>query len=108
MTSNQDYIIEYENTGLTIFNKVIDEKLIGECRNHINWLMNKYPDLRPEQLGNYLMTDDSFWVRLISDDRLLDIAEIFLGGNIALFASHYIAKRPGDGQSVLWRQDGTY
>ena len=27
---------------------------------------------------------------------------------IALFASHYIAKRPFDGQAVLWHQDGSY
>ena len=54
------------------------------------------------------MTDDPFWVRLVSDDRLLNVAETFVGPNIALFASHYIAKRPFDGQAVLWHQDGSY
>ncbi len=53
-------------------------------------------------------THDPFWVRLISDDRLLDIAEQFIGPNIALFASHYICKPPFDGQPVLWHQDGSY
>jgi hypothetical protein len=55
-----------------------------------------------------LMTDDPFWVRLISDPRLLDIAEVFIGPDIALFASHYIAKPPYDGQAVLWHQDGSF
>ena len=54
------------------------------------------------------MTDDPFWVRLVSDDRLLDIAQQFIGPNIALFASHYISKPPFDGQPVLWHQDGSY
>src|SRR2546426_172787 len=54
--------------------------------------------------------DDEGWVvvRGAIDERLLDIAEQFLGRNIALFASHYIAKPPRDGQPVLWHQDGSY
>src|SRR5204862_1591291 len=55
-----------------------------------------------------LMQHDPFWVRLVGDDRLLDIVEQFVGKNIALFASHYIAKPPRDGQPVLWHQDGSY
>src|SRR5207245_1646935 len=68
----------------------------------------KHPELRPEQLGHTLITDDPFWVRLISDSRLLDIAEQYIGPDIALFASHYICKPPYDGQPVLWHQDGSY
>jgi ectoine hydroxylase-related dioxygenase (phytanoyl-CoA dioxygenase family) len=81
---------------------------VQEARNHIDWLLEKNPGKRPEQLHHTLMTHDPFWVRLIADDRLLDIAEQFIGSNIALFASHYIAKRPYDGQAVLWHQDGSY
>ena len=54
------------------------------------------------------MTHDPFWVRLVGDQRLLDIAKLFIGPNIALFASHYIAKPPGEGQAVLWHQDAHY
>ena len=54
------------------------------------------------------MTHDPFWVRLVRDQRLLDIAKLFIGPDIALFASHYIAKPPGDGQAVLWHQDAHY
>jgi ectoine hydroxylase-related dioxygenase (phytanoyl-CoA dioxygenase family) len=39
---------------------------------------------------------------------LLDIAEQFVGPQIALFASHFLAKPPHDGQAVLWHQDGSY
>ena len=47
------------------------------------------------------MKDDPFWVQLISDDRLLDIAEQFIGPNIALFTSHYISKPAFDGRPVF-------
>ena len=45
---------------------------------------------------------------LISDDRLVDIAQLFVGPNIALFASHYISKPPFTGRPVLWHQDSAF
>lgn len=99
---------QYNRDGYVIVRNVIDADLVEEARRHIEWLMARHPGVRPEQLHHYMMTHDAFWVRLISDDRLLDVAEQFVGPNIALFASHYIAKRPHDGQAVLWHQDGSY
>jgi phytanoyl-CoA hydroxylase len=99
---------QYERDGLVIFESVLDQDLIAESRSHVDWLLKKYPGQRPEQLHHWMMTKDPFWVRLVSDDRLLDIAEQFIGPNIALFGSHYICKPPRDGQAVLWHQDGSY
>jgi phytanoyl-CoA hydroxylase len=99
---------QYDRDGYAIYENVIDADLVREASDHVDWLLQKNPELRPEQLHNNLMTDDPFWVRLVSDERLLDIAEQYIGPNIALFASHYISKPPGDGQPVLWHQDGSY
>lgn len=99
---------QYQHDGYVIARNVLDSDLIQEARAHIEWLLAKHPDLRGEQLGHTLVQNDPFWVRLISDDRLLNVAEQFIGPNIALFASHYIAKQPFDGQAVLWHQDGSY
>ncbi len=99
---------QYERDGYVAIRNVIDIGLVEEGRRHIEWLLEKNPGTRPEQLHHSLMTDDPFWVRLVSDPRLLDVAERFIGPDIALFASHYIAKRPYDGQAVLWHQDGSY
>lgn len=99
---------QYERDGYMLFPNVLDADLIQEASEHVAWLQAQNPGLRPEQLHHHLMTNDPFWVRLISDDRLLDIAEQFIGPNIALFASHYISKPPQDGQPVLWHQDGSY
>ena len=42
------------------------------------------------------------------DPALLDIAAQFVGPDIALFQTHWIAKPPGDGMPVLYHQDGAY
>ena len=99
---------QFDRDGYAIYENVIDADLVREASDHVDWLLQKNPDLRPEQLHNNLMTDDPFWVRLVADDRLLDIAQQYVGPDIALFASHYISKPPGDGQPVLWHQDGSY
>lgn len=108
MSLNRQEIARYEGDGYAVFRGALDSELIAETSAHVEWLQRKHPHLRPEHLGHTLMKDEPFWVRLISDDRLLDIAELFVGPNIALFASHYISKPPSDGQAVLWHQDGSY
>jgi ectoine hydroxylase-related dioxygenase (phytanoyl-CoA dioxygenase family) len=97
-----------EKDGYLLYPEVLDADLIKEASNHVEWLQEQHPDLRPEALHSSLVRDDPFWVRLVSDPRLLDIAQQFIGPNIALFASHYISKPPYDGQPVLWHQDGSY
>lgn len=99
---------QYDRDGFVILRDVLDGDLIAEAQAHVDWLLARYPDHRPEELDHHLMTRDPFWVRLVSDDRLLDIAAQFIGPEVALFASHYIAKRPHDGKSIPWHQDGAY
>ncbi len=98
----------YERDGYAIFRSVLDAALIAEASAHVEWLQRQNPQIRPEKLDWFLVLNDPFWVRLVADDRLLDIAEKFIGPNIALFASHYFAKPPHDGLPVLWHQDGSY
>lgn len=98
----------YQEQGYLVVPEVVDAALVDEARRHIGWLMEQNPGVRPEHLGHTLMRDDPFWVRLVSDERILDVAERFIGPDIALFASHYIAKPPGEGLPVLWHQDAGY
>jgi len=99
---------QYDQEGYTIVRNAIDADLATETAEHVHWLIKKHPDLRPEQLHHEILVHDPFMHRLAGDERLLDIIEQFIGPDIALFAAHYIAKRPKDGQEVLWHQDGTY
>jgi hypothetical protein len=105
MTSVLD---SYDRDGYVLFRDVIDPTLINEASDHVAWLQKQHPDVRPENLGHIYLRDDPFWVSLISDDRLVDIAAQFIGNDVALFASHYISKPPFSGKPVLWHQDGAY
>ncbi|HEY2671291.1 MAG TPA: phytanoyl-CoA dioxygenase family protein [Rugosimonospora sp.] len=98
----------YRRDGYAIFRDVIDAELIAEVSDHVAWLESRHPGVRPEQLGHMFLRDDPFWIRLVSDDRLVDIAQRFVGPDIALFASHYISKPPFSGQPVLWHQDSAF
>ncbi|WP_309095406.1 phytanoyl-CoA dioxygenase family protein [Streptomyces sp.] len=99
---------EYAEQGFSIIRGVVPRDLLDEVRAHVDWLTGKYPDLRPEHLHHPLIRNDAFWARLVSDSRLVDIAEFFLGPDLACFTAHYICKPPYDGQPVLWHQDGAY
>jgi ectoine hydroxylase-related dioxygenase (phytanoyl-CoA dioxygenase family) len=99
---------KYREDGYVIFREVIGADLIHEADAHVRWLQDRYPERRGEDLSTELVAKDPFWVRLVSDDRLLDVASIFIGPDIALFASHYISKPPRSGKLVPWHQDGAF
>ncbi len=99
---------KYETDGYAIFRNVLDADLVAEADAHVRWLQEHHPGRSGEDLSTELVATDPFWVRLVSDDRLLDIAQLFVGPDIALFASHYIAKPPYTGKAVLWHQDGAF
>lgn len=107
-TTAGSIVQEYDRDGYVIVRNVLDAALIGEASRHVEWLIQNNPGRRPEQLWQDLVANDPFWVRLVGDDRLLDIAQQFIGPNIALFASHYLSKPAGEGLPVLWHQDGSY
>ncbi len=99
---------QYDEKGYVVVPGAIDSGLAQEMVNHIYWLAQKHPDVRPEALHHHLLVNDPFVHRLVGDQRLLDIVEEFIGSDIALFAAHYIAKKPLEGQAVGWHQDGSY
>lgn len=107
-TAQQEALRHYEQDGYVVFRNVIDTTLVAEAGRHLEWLIERNPGVSPEQLHHELVRDDPFWVRLVSDPRLLDVAELFVGPNIALFASHYISKPAYTGRPVLWHQDSAY
>ena len=88
--------------------QVIDESLVAEANRHVDWLIEHNPDLPPERLGYWLTPTDPFWMRLVSDPRLVDVAAAVVGPDVALFAADYIAKPPNTGQRVAWHQDASY
>ena len=98
----------YDRDGFVIVRNVLPADLIQEVDRHIDWLIERHPDLPPESLGHWLIADDPFWVRFLSDRTLLDVAEALVGPDVAFFAADYICKPPRTGKGVLWHQDGHY
>ncbi len=98
----------YARDGFAIVRDVLDADLVAEANRHVDWLMARHPELPPERLGYWLTPTDPFWMRLVSDPRLVDIAAAIVGPDVALFAADYIAKPPGTGQKVAWHQDASY
>jgi hypothetical protein len=98
----------YDRDGFAIVRGVFEEEFLGELRNHIEWLREQHPDQPTEELGHFYLAGDPFWVRFVSDERLLHVAEQIVGPDIAFFAADYICKAPGTGRSVTWHQDANY
>ena len=45
---------QYDREGYTIYRNVLDADLVAEASDHVDWLLQKNPDVRPEQLHNNL------------------------------------------------------
>ena len=98
----------YDRDGYVIVRKVLDADLVGEIDRHVDWMLARHPELRPEAIPTTLIAKDPFWVRFLSDPHLLDVAESLVGPDIALFAADYICKPPGIGRALHWHQDAHY
>ena len=87
---------------------VLDRDTVAAMGAHVDWLAARHPERRGEDLGHDLVADDPFWLGIVGDDRLVDLAEVVVGPDVALFVSHYICKPPHAGRPVLWHQDAAY
>ena len=90
---------DYDRDGFVIVRHVLEAGLVLELDRHIDWLMDRHPELQPEGLGHWLIADDPFWVRFLSDPHLLDVAEALVGSHVAFFAADYICKQPEKGKA---------
>jgi phytanoyl-CoA hydroxylase len=103
---------EYREDGYTIVRNVIDADLAGEMGDHVAFVKRRFPGVPPEHWHHLIMRNDAFWVRLVSDPRLIDLAQgvapFLADGNVAVFSSHYFNKEPRTGMDVLPHQDGSY
>ena len=99
---------KYKRDGYAIIKNVISPELAKEIENHVHWLSRKYPNTRPEAFHHNMLIHDPFIHHILGQKTILDIVEMIIGPNIALFGAHYIAKKPLSGQPVGWHQDGSY
>ena len=79
-----------------------------EADQFVDWILARNPEARPENLNSPLTRHEPFMLRLTADPRLLDLASVFLGPDIAVYGTHFLCKPPLDGKAVAWHQDGGY
>jgi ectoine hydroxylase-related dioxygenase (phytanoyl-CoA dioxygenase family) len=97
---------DYDRDGYFVFRDVLDAELVAEIRDHISWLEQRNPGRNLTEIGAPQLPRDPFWIRVVSDDHLVDIGSLFVGNDIGLFAANYLIKAPRTGKRVEWHQDG--
>jgi hypothetical protein len=55
---NNDLLEEYNQEGYVVLREVLPPSLTEEAREHVKWLLNKYPDRSPELLTQDFVRDD--------------------------------------------------
>ncbi len=107
-TLTQKDIVDYYSEGYMKFGRILNDDELAEVRAYVDDLIAHLPPGRRSENINMPHTEDAFLLKLCSHPRILDVIEQFIGPNIALFASHIISKRQGDGLPLPWHQDAAY
>ena len=63
----------YEEAGWRIYRQVLDGGLIGEAKQHISWLGEQHPELRPEQYGHTLVREPASFGLLVRKSAPLTV-----------------------------------
>lgn len=99
----------YERDGYVIVRHVVPRARMKDVERHVHATIARHPGLSFDKLHQLpLYREDPFYLRLVREPQLLDIAAQSLGPDLALFATGYIIKSPGSSMAVLWHQDGSY
>lgn len=98
----------FQQQGYLTFGRIFTQAEMQALREHVDAMIAALPEgKRPEEMDVPHFTDP--WLfRFLADERVLDVIEGFLGPDIVLWSSHFIAKPKGDGKAVPWHTDGAY
>jgi chlorinating enzyme len=98
----------YRTQGYLKFGRIFSEDEIGILHTHVDEMIAGLPDgKRPEEMDTPHFSDP--WLfRYLAHPRILDVVEDFIGPDIVLWSSHFIAKPGGNGRAVPWHTDGAF
>ncbi|MGC8783913.1 MAG: phytanoyl-CoA dioxygenase family protein [Armatimonadota bacterium] len=98
----------YKEHGYLKFGRIFTREELDTLREHVDQMIASLPPgKRPEEL-DVPHFEDAWLFRYLAHPRVLDVIECFLGPDIVLWSSHFIAKPGGDGKAVPWHTDGDY
>jgi chlorinating enzyme len=98
----------YRDQGYLKFGRIFTQAEMDALRDHVDEMIAALPEgKRPEEMDRPHLTDP--WLfRYLTHPRVLDVIQDFIGPDIVLWSSHFIAKPRGDGKRVPWHTDGAY
>ncbi|HET6387408.1 MAG TPA: phytanoyl-CoA dioxygenase family protein [Armatimonadota bacterium] len=98
----------YHDNGYLKFGRIFSRDEMDALRARVDDMIVNLPEgKRPESM-DVPHFEDPWLFRYLADSRVLDVIEAFLGPDIVLWSSHFIAKPQGDGKAVPWHTDGAY
>lgn len=77
-------------------------------REHVDEMIAALPEGKRPEAMDVPHFADPWLFRYLTHPRVLDVIEAFIGPDIILWSSHFIAKPAGDGRAVPWHTDGAY
>jgi len=99
----------YDRDGYVIARGVVDRAITSLARRHVEATISHFPTLSSEELHKRMLwTEDPFYLFLVRQSGMIELARSLLGDDLAVFATGYIIKEPGNSPAVLWHQDGSY
>ena len=98
----------YREQGYLKFGRIFTQAEMQDLRAHVDAMIAALPEGKcPEEMDRPHLIDP--WLfRYLAHPRVLDVIEDFIGPDIVLWSSHFIAKPQGDGKRVPWHTDGAY
>lgn len=98
----------YREQGYLKFGRIFASAEMDALRDHVDEMIANLPEgKRPEGM-DVPHFQDPWLFRYLADPRVLDVIQDFIGPDIVLWSSHFIAKPKGDGKAVPWHTDGAY
>lgn len=98
----------YREQGYITFGKLFTPEELVDLRRTIEHLIVTLPKgKRPEHL-DVPHFDHPYLFKFLTNPRVLDAIETFIGPDIVLWSSHFISKPAGEGLPVSWHTDADY
>jgi len=91
--------LSIRNLHHTLPAHVLDSACVAELDQHIDWLIARHPELRPESLGHHLIANDPFWVRFLSDTSEKQVQQLN-----DILARDFTTAKCGSGNATLQMQ----
>jgi hypothetical protein len=98
----------YNEQGYLKFGRIFTEREMDALNEHVAEMIAALPEGKSPEEMDVPHFQDPWLFRYLADKRVLDVIEDFIGPDIVLWSSHFIAKPRGNGRAVPWHTDGAY